>query len=94
LVVVKDGPCADEAAVNACSSLPMCTKELVQVCGSDGVTYNNKCLLEAAAKCAPALSLRSEGPCESEQQSGLQQEEEGNDPAVWKFYARCQDRLN
>merc|ERR1712222_17886 len=37
-----------------------CTKELKQVCGSDGNTYNNACL----AKCAGVKSLKNDkGPC-------------------------------
>ena len=42
-----------------------CTREFKQVCGSDGRTYNNECLLNRA-KCVKRLFIRvaSQGACE------------------------------
>ncbi|XP_028168235.1 serine protease inhibitor dipetalogastin-like [Ostrinia furnacalis] len=42
-----------------------CTKEIRQVCGNDGRTYNNPCLLECAAKTNPNLEKLSDGACVS-----------------------------
>ena len=43
-----------------------CTREFKQVCGSDGRTYNNECLLNRA-KCVKRLFIQvvSQGACES-----------------------------
>jgi hypothetical protein len=41
-----------------------CTKEIDYVCGSDGVTYANECLLQAKKECsAPTLTKARNGEC-------------------------------
>lgn len=35
------------------------------ICGNDGKTYNNPCLLEAAAKCKHGLVMAYQGSCKS-----------------------------
>ncbi|KAK7073399.1 hypothetical protein SK128_018733 [Halocaridina rubra] len=67
-----DGPCV--------AALPrgpvcdeMCDKTFLPVCGSDGETYNNICLLNVADCLNPftTITLASEGPCESTSAAGL-----------------------
>ncbi|XP_045617354.1 four-domain proteases inhibitor [Procambarus clarkii] len=43
-----------------------CPKNIDPVCGSDGVTYSNLCLLENAQCDDPTLSLQYDGPCKEE----------------------------
>ena len=52
-----------------------CTREFKQVCGSDGRTYNNECLLNRA-KCVKRLFIRvaSQGACESGASEQLNEE--------------------
>ena len=47
-----------------------CTREFKQVCGSDGKTYNNECLLNRA-KCTKRLFIKvaHQGACGSSEQS-------------------------
>ena len=52
-----------------------CTREFKQVCGSDGRTYNNECLLNRA-KCIKRLFIQvvSQGACESSTNEQLNEE--------------------
>lgn len=40
-----------------------CTKKLSQVCGTDGNTYGNACLLRCAAKIKPGLKIAHKNRC-------------------------------
>merc|ERR1711976_22401 len=57
-----EGPCS--VALLGCQK--PCTRELNLMCGSDGVTYNNKCLFEiAACEANMEISIAHAGPCET-----------------------------
>ena len=43
-----------------------CTREFFPICGSDGKTYNNKCLLKVATCLNPEVELKNHGPCDPE----------------------------
>merc|ERR1711931_456351 len=46
------------------SCMVVCPKIMAPVCGSDGETYNNFCLLSAERDCnTPTLSIRHPGKC-------------------------------
>ena len=46
---------------------PTCSREIDPVCGSDGKTYNNRCLMNGAIRCRKGLNLKHDGPCEREE---------------------------
>merc|ERR1711951_192022 len=61
LIVAHTGAC--DKSVKDCNK--PCPKIYLPVCGSDGKTYNNKCLLEVAAcESGKDLEVVKEGPCE------------------------------
>ncbi|CAG0892674.1 unnamed protein product [Cyprideis torosa] len=47
-----------------CSELSLCPAIYRPVCGSDGKTYPNECLLQARTCYDPNLTLVKEGPCD------------------------------
>ncbi|XP_017771722.1 PREDICTED: double-headed protease inhibitor, submandibular gland-like [Nicrophorus vespilloides] len=61
LTVAFEGSCEEgPRARNA----PICTLEWLPICGSDGVTYGNKCFFAQAVKKDSALTVAFEGSCE------------------------------
>nr|XP_028573368.1 ovomucoid-like isoform X1 [Podarcis muralis] len=76
ITISHKGPCKGK---DECSDFPVppkgkpaiCTFELAEVCGSDGVTYPNKCTFcDAKRKSGGKLTIKHEGPCEEQGQKG------------------------
>ncbi|XP_032997730.1 ovomucoid-like [Lacerta agilis] len=76
ITISHKGPCKEK---DECSDFPVppkgkpavCTYELAQVCGSDGVTYPNKCAFcDAKRKSGGKLTIKHEGPCEQQEEKG------------------------
>ncbi|XP_028029354.1 serine protease inhibitor dipetalogastin-like [Bombyx mandarina] len=66
LSILYSGLCADEVKiVDGPSKYPSCTctREMKPVCGSDGITYNNDCLLNCATINDSRLGIEYYGPC-------------------------------
>ncbi|XP_047032450.1 thrombin inhibitor rhodniin-like [Helicoverpa zea] len=61
LQLKHNGACGSEKAEEPVCT---CTREKKPVCGSDGKTYNNDCLLNCATIQNSMLSIASYGPCE------------------------------
>ena len=45
---------------------PLCPRHLMPVCGTDGQTYNNDCLLKAATCRDKSIVELHNGPCDPE----------------------------
>ena len=55
--------CNNQTFISDCSD-DYCTRELKPVCGADGKTYNNKCLLDKEyCKTNVKINLAHVGPC-------------------------------
>lgn len=70
LTLIRLGPCIGSVIINRSkrsvkNQLCPCTRELNLICGTDGVTYGNQCLLKCAAKSNPELTKAHQGECNS-----------------------------
>ncbi|ETV75918.1 hypothetical protein H257_09879 [Aphanomyces astaci] len=63
ITVVSAGECPS-SAISDCDNTP-CTRELDPQCGSDGITYGNKCLLGVATCKNATIKLVSAGECKA-----------------------------
>ncbi|CAG0906268.1 unnamed protein product [Cyprideis torosa] len=69
LTVASEGPCPrkkrDVSPIGDCSRAGMCTREYRPVCGSDGRTYANACILNRAyCETDNTLNMAHPGPCD------------------------------
>ncbi|OQS07756.1 hypothetical protein THRCLA_00247, partial [Thraustotheca clavata] len=48
----------------ACDEQNLCSTSYVPVCTTNGITYNNLCLMEQAQCVDSSITLQAEGPCE------------------------------
>ncbi|CAI5743106.1 unnamed protein product [Hyaloperonospora brassicae] len=66
----SEGQCPDPSPSSGPSDTfsdypDLCAETFEPVCGSDGVTHNNSCLLRAIASYVPSLTLAYEGACKT-----------------------------
>ncbi|TRY69402.1 hypothetical protein TCAL_08895 [Tigriopus californicus] len=66
LTVVKLSACEISPGSDSDCPLAACTRENNPVCGTDGTTYRNRCLLDAAMECDSSLNFERLGPCKSD----------------------------
>ncbi|OWZ24126.1 hypothetical protein PHMEG_000882 [Phytophthora megakarya] len=60
----------------------VCTKEFQPLCGSDEVTYGNKCLFQNAKCCNSTLTLAFEGEC-SDKSGSTSGPAQASESALW-----------
>ncbi|XP_078366612.1 agrin-like isoform X7 [Oculina patagonica] len=66
ITIVKKGRCQDTINEPKPSCVQGCSKDLKHVCGSDNVTYDNKCLLEkAACEKNKEITIVKNGKCQA-----------------------------
>ncbi|XP_071541141.1 turripeptide Pal9.2-like isoform X2 [Panulirus ornatus] len=61
VVVMVEFTTASQYGIRKCE--PLCNKKMRPVCGSDGKTYNNQCLLNYANCLDPTITYDHAGPC-------------------------------
>uniref|UniRef100_H3A8A5 Transmembrane protein with EGF like and two follistatin like domains 1 n=1 Tax=Latimeria chalumnae TaxID=7897 RepID=H3A8A5_LATCH len=74
-----------------CPFQPQCPKSFVPVCGSNGDTYQNECILKkTACKYQKEITVLAEGPCYSDNGSGSGEGEyEGSGTEVHGKNSKC-----